>query len=227
MAAAHAEFDNIRMRAVPRANHPAFQQLVEQGYAPLLQLLQQRPDSAEQVAIDTWAQSILKQLEQFQLLTAVREGDWGMHQFNQRISYWLFGDQAAEHGWFEGRPVMVTHNDYSLDLRNGDIALRRSSEEPLRVAFPTTEGGIRWLLPSRLTQVDTAFAMTIHKSQGSEFTHTVMILPDHDVPILTKELLYTGITRAKELFTLLCAEPQLVLKAVERRIQRSGGLANG
>ncbi|SFR49524.1 DNA helicase/exodeoxyribonuclease V, alpha subunit [Pseudidiomarina maritima] len=229
MAAAHVEFDNIRMRAVPRANHPAVQQLVEQGYAPLLQLLQQRPDSADEVAIDTWAKGILKQLEQFQLLTAVREGDWGMHQFNQRISYWLFGDQAAEHGWFEGRPVMVTHNDYSLDLRNGDIgiALRRTSDEPLRVAFPTAEGGIRWLLPSRLTQVDTAFAMTIHKSQGSEFTHTVMILPDHDVPILTKELLYTGITRAKEQFTLLCAQPQLVLKAVERRIQRSGGLANG
>ncbi|GAB3296856.1 exodeoxyribonuclease V subunit alpha [Pseudidiomarina andamanensis] len=229
MAAAHVEFDNIRMRAVPRPNHQSVQQLVEQGYAPLLKLIETRPESRNAEEIDVWAAKILKQLEQFQILTAVREGEWGMHQFNQRISYWLFGDQAAEHGWFEGRPVMVTHNDYSLDLRNGDIGivLRREPNEPLRVAFPTTDGTIRWLLPSRLTQVDTAFAMTIHKSQGSEFSHTVMVLPEHDVPILTKELLYTGITRAKQQFTMVCAHPQLVLKAVRRRIQRSGGLANG
>ncbi|PHR66246.1 MAG: exodeoxyribonuclease V subunit alpha [Idiomarina sp.] len=229
MAAAQAEFDNIRMRAVSRPNHQSVQQMVEEGYAPLLTLIQTRPESSSAAEIDVWAADILKQLEQFQILTAVREGEWGMHQFNQRISYWLFGDLAADHGWFEGRPVMVTHNDYSLDLRNGDIGivLRRQPNEPLRVAFATTEGNIRWLLPSRLTQVDTAFAMTIHKSQGSEFTHTVMVLPEHDVPILTKELLYTGITRAKEQFTLLCANPQLVLTAVERRIQRSGGLADG
>lgn len=228
MAAAYVEFDNIRMRTVPRPNHQSVQLLVERGYAPLLQLIQARPESSNPAEIDGWAAKILKQLEQFQILTAVREGEWGMHQFNQRISYWLFGDQAAEQGWFEGRPVMVTHNDYSLDLRNGDIGivLRREPNEPLRVAFLTTEGTIRWLLPSRLTQVDTAFAMTIHKSQGSEFTHTVMVLPEHDVPILTKELLYTGITRAKQQFTMVCAHPQLVLKAVNRRIQRSGGLAN-
>lgn len=229
MAAAHGDFDNIRMRTVPRPTHQSVQQLVEHGYAPLLQLIQSRPESSNPSEIDGWAKKALEQLEQFQILTAVREGEWGMHQFNQRISYWLFGDQAAEQGWFEGRPVMVTHNDYSLDLRNGDIGivLRRQPNEPLRVAFPTTEGSIRWLLPSRLTQVDTAFAMTIHKSQGSEFTHTVMVLPEHDVPILTKELLYTGITRAKERFTMVCAYPQLVLKAVGRRIKRSGGLADG
>ena len=151
-----------------------------------------------------------------------------MHEFNRLIGYWLFGHEGGTHNWYVGRAIMVTQNDYSLNLRNGDIGvvLRRSADEPLRVAFPTADGGVRWILPSRLTHVDTAFTMTIHKSQGSEFTHTVMVLPEHEVPILTKELLYTGITRAKERFTLVTASPQLVLKAIEHRIERSGGLTS-
>lgn len=229
IAAEQPEFDNIEVVQTQQPSHAAIKRLVEAGYAPLKAVIEARPDGDDDEQLNQWAADVLTQLAQFQLLTAIREGDWGMHQFNQRVAYWLYGDKVTEHGWFVGRPVMVTHNDYSMDLRNGDIGivLQRRANDPLRVAFQTADGAIRWILPSRLTQVDTAYAMTIHKSQGSEFTHTVMIMPEHDVPILTKELLYTGITRAKERFTLVSAQPQLVIKAIKRRIQRSGGLAHG
>lgn len=228
MAAAQPEFDNIHVLQMEQPNHPRIKQLIMNGYASLQDLIQARPNTGAEEAIEAWAKAVLKQLGQFQLLTAVREGDWGMHAFNQRVSYWLHGDQSQEHGWFVGRPVMVTHNDYGLNLRNGDmgIVLQRHAGEPLRVAFLNAQGDVRWLLPSRLTHVDTAYAMTIHKSQGSEFDHTVVVMPQSDVPILTKELLYTGITRAKSQVTLVCAQPQLVLQAVSRRVQRRGGLTD-
>jgi len=107
--------------------------------------------------------------------------------------------------WYEGRPVMVTKNDYGLKLNNGDIgiALKDPEHGHLRVAFPDQEHGVRWILPSRLTHIETVYAMTVHKSQGSEFKHTVMVLPDHDSPVMSKELLYTGITRAKERLSLV------------------------
>lgn len=229
MAAANPEFDNIHVVQSASADSSAIKQLVVQGYAPLQQLIQSGPKTADETGVNTWAKAILSQLGEFQLLTAIRDGDWGMHAFNQRVTYWLHGDQSLQHGWFIGRPVMVTHNDYGLNLRNGDIGvvLQRAADEPLRVAFMNPQGDVRWILPSRLTQVDTAYAMTIHKSQGSEFEHTVVIMPPTDVPILTKELLYTGITRAKRFFTLICAQPQLVIKAVQRRVTRNGGLTHG
>lgn len=228
IAAQQPQFSNIAMLHAARPQDAAIQQLIRSGYQPYLDLLEQQPKTTDVAEWDQWAKQVLIQLEQFQVLTAVRQGDWGVHEFNRLIGYWLFGHEGGTHSWYVGRAIMVTQNDYSLNLRNGDIGvvLRRSADEPLRVAFPTADGGVRWILPSRLTHVDTAFTMTIHKSQGSEFTHTVMVLPEHEVPILTKELLYTGITRAKERFTLVTASPQLVLKAIEHRIERSGGLTS-
>jgi exodeoxyribonuclease V alpha subunit len=100
--------------------------------------------------------------------------------------------------------VLVTRNDYGLGLMNGDIGI--TLELPggvLRVAFPAGDGsaGIKWVQPSRLQAVETVFALTVHKSQGSEFTHVAMALPESLSPILTRELIYTGITRAKQWFT--------------------------
>ena len=229
LAQQQPEFNNIAVIQQSSPSHHAIRELVVAGYQALQQIIQQRPATSDETTIAAWAKQVLQQLAQFQLLTAVREGEWGMHRFNERVGYWLHGEQVNQSPWYVGRPIMVTHNDYSLDLRNGDIGivLEANLNEPPRVAFQTAEGAIRWILPSRLTQVETAYAMTIHKSQGSEFSHTVMILPEHDSPILTKELLYTGITRAKQHFTLVCAEPRLMLKAVTRRIQRSGGLTHG
>lgn len=224
MATADAAMANIHRLQVTTPQQGELKRLVQRGYQPLLDLL----DQAEQVTdSDTWGRQLLWQLQQFQVLCALREGDWGMLNLNRLVSQWLFAEQAEHDNWYVGRAVMVTHNDYSLDLRNGDIGLvvKRPEDGSLRVLFMGDNGKLRWLLPSRLAHIETAFAMTIHKSQGSEFTHTVVVMPDRDAPILTKELLYTGITRASQEFTLVVAQPELVIKATERRVERIGGLA--
>jgi exodeoxyribonuclease V alpha subunit len=105
------------------------------------------------------------------------------------------------------------------------VCLWHTQKNALRVAF-RTDKGIRWVLPSRLTEIETAFAMTVHKSQGSEFDHTLLVLAGHeDSQLLTKELLYTAITRAKTRLTLATTSHQLLLTAVKTRVQRAGGLS--
>jgi exodeoxyribonuclease V alpha subunit len=96
----------------------------------------------------------------------------------------------------------------------------------LRVAFPDGEGGVRWVLPSRLDAVETVWAMTVHKSQGSEYNHVLMVLPDRDAPVLTRELLYTGVTRARTKLTWWAPNPAVLFSAVRQRVTRSGGLAD-
>ena len=152
--------------------------------------------------INEIAHEALQNLSNFQILTALREGPWGMKAVNQKVGD-ILGVNANT--WYEGRPVMVTKNDYGLKLNNGDIgiALKDPENGHLRVAFLDQEHGVRWILPSRLTHIETVYAMTVHKSQGSEFKHTVMVLPDHGSPVMSKELLYTGITRAKERLSLV------------------------
>ena len=130
-------------------------------------------------------------------------------------------------------------NDYSLGLMNGDIGIalylpnsevNAESDAPayvLRVVFPRNDGtdGVRFILPSRLTAVETVFAMTVHKSQGSEFAHTALILPDRLNPVLTKELLYTGITRARDKFTLIESRGGIFKASVQRKVERVSGLS--
>lgn len=228
---ANPSLANIALLQPQTAVANEFYQFVKAGLQPLQQSLAERPEpSATDIEFAEWAARVLRQLGQFQLLTAVREGEWGMQGLNQMLESWFRPSTNSRERWYHGRPVMMTHNDYQLDLRNGDIgiALATRPDEPLRVAFPalgeSTELPVRWLMPSRLNQVETVYAMTVHKSQGSEFVHTALVLPAHDSPILTKELLYTGVTRAREQFTLIAAQPKLVLKATQRRVERYGGL---
>ncbi|WP_431477338.1 ATP-dependent DNA helicase [Massilia eburnea] len=128
--------------------------------------------------------------------------------------------------WYVGRPVMVTRNDYATGVYNGDIGLvlpdpERSSS--LRVYF--SDGGqVRSVLATRLRNVETAFAMTVHKSQGSEFSHTVLVLPREASSVLARELVYTGITRARQRFTLLTPNPGVLPDAIRRRTERTSGL---
>ncbi|NNA07654.1 exodeoxyribonuclease V subunit alpha [Pseudomonas lundensis] len=181
-----------------------------------------------------WAGKVLAAFDEFRLLCALRRGPWGVEGLNQRVAAelrrceLLLGDQ----GWYEGRPVLVTRNDYSLSLMNGDIGIALwvpgpSAEGVLRVAFPRNDGsgGVRFVMPSRLVEVETVFAMTVHKSQGSEFNHTALVLPDALNPVLTKELLYTAITRAKQWFSLVESSPGVFEGAVSRNVQRTSGLA--
>lgn len=157
----------------------------------------------------------------------------GVQGLNERVARVLHnaGLIDTRQPWYEGRPVLVTRNDYGLGLMNGDIgiALRLPDEhgEPLlRVAFPRNDGsgGVRFVLPSRLNEVETVFAMTVHKSQGSEFSHTALVLPDALNPVLTKELVYTGITRAKQCFSLVEPRAGVFEAAVERKVRRISGL---
>jgi len=220
-----------------------------QGYRHYLTLLRDRqPDlDADDSAFDAWARQVLEAHAQFQILCALRRGPWGVEGLNLTIARELArqGLIPAAQGWYLGRPVLVTRNDYGLGLMNGDIGITlarpvagqggRLAWSP-RVAFAAGDGsqGIRWVLPSRLQAVESVFALTVHKSQGSEFAHAAMIVPDALSPMLTRELIYTGITRAKSWFTLalaqrradatLAARTAVLRTAVERRVQRSSGL---
>lgn len=207
------------------------------GYRHYLDTLaQKRPTlDAGKSALDDWAKQVLDAHARFQVLCAVRSGVWGVEGLNQRIAAILHkaGHIPAMDGWYVGRPVLVVRNDYSLGLMNGDIGITLELPGPngvgwvARVAFPDpqSERGIKWVLPSRLQAVETVYALTVHKSQGSEFSHTVLILPENVSPILTRELLYTGITRARARFTLVNPGPASVLtQAVQRRVLRVGGL---
>lgn len=227
LAKADSRFANIGLLQAQDPGSAALKQLVKQGLQPFLESLGRRPaEGASDTDFDIWAGEVIEQYGAFQILTAVNDGDWGMRALNERVMGWLDKDTTGAEHWYAGRPVMITHNDYNLNLRNGDIGivLERQPGEPLRVAFKTADNRIRWLLPSRLTQVETVYAMTVHKSQGSEFIHTVVVLPDRESPVLTKELLYTGITRARKRFTLVAASPRVVLDTVSKRVERIGGL---
>ncbi|MFW1677023.1 exodeoxyribonuclease V subunit alpha [Pontibacter sp. JAM-7] len=172
------------------------------------------------------AEAFLEQLPTLQLLCALREGPFGVSGLNQRVREGLVarGHVRGESPWYRGRPVMITRNDARLGLYNGDIGVAWPDENgQIKVWFPTSQG-LRGLLPSRLPAHDTVYAMTVHKSQGSEFDHVYLLLPTEAQALLSRELLYTGITRAKGKLTLVAAEKTL-LSATQQPIIRWGGLA--
>lgn len=199
------------------------------------------PD-APQHARDAWALDQLAALAGFQLMAALRSGSQGVETLNLRVEALLRAAGClgpAVGGWYAGRPVMVTRNDPELGLMNGDLGLTLpaapdpSTGRPggLRVVVPTPDapGGVRWLHPARLRAVETVYAMTVHKAQGSEFRHAALLLPAHPSPVLGRELVYTGLTRARERLTLLLPPGgrATLLDALERRVQRASGLAEG
>ena len=121
--------------------------------------------------------------------------------------------------WYAGRPLLVTENDYELRLYNGDTGVVIEDAERRVAAF---ERGLRFS-PARLSAVDTAYALTIHKSQGSQFGTAAVLLPDPDARILTRELLYTAVTRAEDRLILAGSEAA-IRAAIERPIARASGL---
>ena len=168
------------------------------------------------------------------MLCALRQGPAGVETINLALEQRLAQQRliGKNSGWYHGRPVIVLQNDYSTGLMNGDIgiclAVEHEGQPQLRVAFLQPDSGnnnsVRWFLPGRLPQLETAFALTVHKSQGSEFNHAVLLLPPTESPVLTRELIYTAITRARTEFSLLLTDWQVFDQAVSRRIIRQGGL---
>lgn len=164
----------------------------------------------------------LAALASWRILCAHRRGPAGVSTWNARVEQWLVEEIegfSADGEWYVGRPVIVTANDYSLRLFNGDTGVL-VAREPTGVAA-CFEGGV--LSPSRLSGVDTVYAMTIHKSQGSEFDSVAVTLPPPASRVLTRELLYTAVTRARRRL-LLAGTEESVRAAVERPVARASGL---
>ena len=188
-----------------------------EGYRPYLEAIKRHDKASDVVdAFDT-----------FQVLCALRDGKWGVTGLNDNIRKALTraGLIEGEDTWYHGRPVLITRNDPALELYNGDIGITFLREDGrYRVAFPKPDGELRFLLPSRLPDHDTVFAMTVHKSQGSEFENVLLALPETPSPVLTRELFYTGITRAKSSLQLF-TRPDILTAAVDKPVERVTGLA--
>ncbi|HEU5085376.1 MAG TPA: exodeoxyribonuclease V subunit alpha, partial [Acidimicrobiales bacterium] len=166
----------------------------------------------------------LAAMQQVQLLCGHRRGPYGVATWRSRMESWLHDavEGYLPHGWYAGRPLLVTENDYGLGLFNGDTGVVVETATGLQCAFER-RGEIVLVSPGRLSAVETLHAMTIHKSQGSQFGEVVVVLPDETSPILTRELLYTAVTRAERSVTVVGTEAA-VRAAVSRPVSRASGL---
>ena len=176
------------------------------------------------------AATALAVFDRLRVLCAVRGGSYGAAALNRAVEGLLTAHQliSPDTNWYCGRPVMITVNDYVLKLFNGDVGLVLPDPEQqgaLAVFFPAEDGGVRKVSPLRLPPHETVFAMTVHKSQGSEFDRVLLVIPPGDSLVLTREILYTGITRARNSVEIWCGE-ELLAAAVARRIERRTGLRN-
>ncbi len=227
------EFGDIEKFPIDSQHYNQLIQTLVGEYSHYLARIDQvalNPETGEPESVEQRAKATLDAFGKCRLLCAVREGDFGVSGLNTRIEKALAARKKIKDSdeiWYHGRPVMVTRNDHALGLYNGDIGICISTlvdgESKLKVFFELPDGSVKSVLPSRVPEHETAYAMTIHKSQGSEFEHTLMILPPEFTPILTRELIYTGITRAKSRLSLY-ADERVVKRGIKIRTERASGL---
>jgi exodeoxyribonuclease V alpha subunit len=189
-------------------------------------IAKQQADYLQLIREDADFKTIYHAFNRFQVLCANREGKNSVIDINSRVEQKLaqLGKIQVAGFWYVGRPVMVTQNNPLLHLYNGDIGLCLPDDNGrLQVFFPRSDGSVASYLPSRISQCETVFAMTIHKSQGSEFDEVLIVLPEQMNPVLTKELLYTAITRAKQTVKLV-ANKAIFTATVQQKISRVTGL---
>ena len=206
--------------AVVRIDAASVVALAVDGYRPYLESL--RGSASRE---DERVRGVLDAFDRFRLLGAVRHGERGVTTLGRAIEAGLAerGLIARDVEWYEGRPVLVTRNDYGVGVFNGDIGIALRIDGQLRVCF--ADGStVRSIGVGRLAHVETAFAMTVHKAQGSEFDHAVLVLPDDASPVVTRELVYTAITRARSTFTLATSRADALVDAIGRSTRRSSGL---
>jgi exodeoxyribonuclease V alpha subunit len=170
----------------------------------------------------------LEHLTAFRILCAHRRGSLGVEALNEAVEQHLrerglvVGD--SEH--YDGRPVLITRNDHQLELFNGDVGVvSRDEGGGTRVWFADADGGVRGVHPGRLPPHETVYAMTVHKSQGSEFARVAIVLPARPSPVLTRELVYTAVSRARQRVDIHGSEAVL-RGAIARRVERASGLAD-
>jgi exodeoxyribonuclease V alpha subunit len=208
---------NVRWKTLPRphAFFHAIREAILRGFGDYLRAI----GSPEE---------IFNRFARFRVLCALRQGPYGVIAINTLIEQILTEEKLIEPGkkWYPGRPVLIARNDYHLHLFNGDVGIAlpdSESNRELRVFFPADDGTLRKVHPLRLPEHETVYAMTVHKSQGSEFAELLLILPDRASAVLTRELIYTGITRAREYVEIWGTE-DVFRVAVSRRINRASGL---
>lgn len=205
---------------------------LEAGYVPYLESLRRALAGEADVA------ALFAAFDRFRVLAALHEGPRGLAALNAHLARWLRAalghaqDRGAASPWYPGRPVIVLRNDALLGLYNGDVGLcLPDADDALAVFFPAAGGGFRSVAPLRLPAHDTAFALTVHKSQGSEFEEVALLLPARPSPVLSRELLYTGVTRAARrlqligagaVFAAACAQPTRRWSGLAARLEEQG-----
>ncbi len=168
----------------------------------------------------------LKNFDMFRILSAFRMGPYGARVLNTIVESILAEESLIDPSgpFYLNRPIMVTRNDYQLQLFNGDVGLIMNDEKGQpRAFFPEENGPPRGINPAHLPQHETAYCLTVHKAQGSEFDQVLLMLPPYDSKILTRELVYTGVTRARRCLTL-AANETILASAMKRRIRRPSGI---
>ncbi len=209
-------YGDIQWRELPRPESlpAALKEKITEGFGPYLK--------------ENEPSKVFDLFNRVRILCAVREGPFGVNTLNLLVEQILRDEGLIrrEGRWYRGRPILVTKNDYNLRLFNGDVGITLPDPEArgeLRVFFPGPEGIPRKFPPLRLPEHETVFAMTVHKSQGSEFDRVLFLMPDRNVQVLTRELVYTAITRAKEKVEVWGKE-DIFRTAVAHRISRTSGL---
>lgn len=168
----------------------------------------------------------LQLLDRFRILCAVRKGPFGINALNERIASILLKRNPDSRKEYHGKPLIITNNNYSLDIFNGDTAVLMqdsSDKNNLKAAFRTFDNNIRYVPFRQIASWESAYALTVHKSQGSEFDSVLLILPIVSSPVLTRELLYTAVTRAKKKVEIW-GTAQVLKSCIGSRIVRSSGL---
>lgn len=193
---------------------------VLEHYAPACQV-----SSAEEAA---------SAFPRFRILSPLRQGPRGVERLNRIVEDFLDAQKILRWhgGWYQGQPLMVIQNHYQLKLFNGDVGFvfwqagsQENESESLQVFFPKVEGGFRMISPLRLPSHEPVYAMTVHKSQGSEFDEILLILPDRFSPPLSRELIYTALTRARRRIHIW-GNPEILCQAVRSKVERRSGLSS-
>ena len=221
---APASYPDIAMRAHRPTGAPPLDDLLVNGWAAYLHRVRDPAATNAGAHLDA-----LAAFDALRLLAVHRKGRLGVEGLNKAAETVLrhagLLDPARDDGAYLGRPVIVTENRYDIGRFNGDVGITvRDAAGDLVVAFPTAEGGVDYLAPARMPPHQTVWAMTTHKSQGSQFSHVVFVLPDVTSALLTRELVYTAITRARERVTVIGGDD--VLRAgINAQVTRTAGLS--
>lgn len=222
--------DQIQLQYLPK-HIPAhelanYYEKLSWGYSNYFNALKEYLESEDS---ETHIASVIKAFDDYRILTAIRHGDFGLYRLNVEMKNALLSQLSMiipQGDWYVGRAVMMTYNDYQLGISNGDIGVcfkHRTQPNQFEVYFSSLD---KWVAATRLPKsIETAFALTIHKSQGSEFTHTAVVLDHAAKQLLSQELIYTAITRAKSVVTLL-VDMESLAQSFQVKTTRSSGLVN-